>query len=82
VRWTLSTYGDELTQDELDARIALWQEVNLEDRIKLEKMQQALTSRHATSGPLAPEDYEGTIADFHRYLARQLPAMPKIAAVG
>lgn len=81
VRWTLSTYGIELTQDELDTRIALWREVNLEDRIKLEKMQQALTSRHATSGLLASEDYEGTIADFHRYLARQMAVGPKITTV-
>ncbi|MDF1750660.1 MAG: aromatic ring-hydroxylating dioxygenase subunit alpha [Alphaproteobacteria bacterium] len=81
VRWTLSTYGIELTQDELDTRITLWREVNLEDRIKLEKMQQALTSRHATSGHLASEDYEGTIADFHRYLARQMAVGPKITTV-
>ena len=73
VRWTMSTYGDELTQDELETRIALWHEVNREDREKLEKMQRALSSRHAPSGPLAPRDYEGTIWDFYRYLGRQLP---------
>ena len=74
VRWTMSAYGDELTQDELETRIALWHEVNREDREKLEKMQRALSSRHAPSGPLAPRDYEGTIWDFYRYLGRQLPA--------
>ncbi|MEZ0211773.1 MAG: aromatic ring-hydroxylating dioxygenase subunit alpha [Xanthobacteraceae bacterium] len=74
VRWTMSTYGDELTQDELETRIALWHEVNREDRQKLEKMQRALSSRHAPSGPLAPRDYEGTIWDFYRYLGRQMPA--------
>ncbi|WP_428032102.1 aromatic ring-hydroxylating oxygenase subunit alpha [Ancylobacter sp.] len=74
VRWTLSTYADELTQDELEQRIALWHEVNREDREKLEKMQLALTSRHAPSGPLAPRDYEGTIWDFYRYLARRTAA--------
>lgn len=70
VRWTMSTYGDELTQDELEARIALWLEVNREDREKLERMQKALASRHAPSGHLAPRDFEGTIWDFYRYLAR------------
>lgn len=74
VRWTMSTYADELTQDELEERIALWHEVNREDREKLEKMQLALTSRHAPSGPLAPRDYEGTIWDFYRYLARRTDA--------
>ena len=77
VRWTMSTYGDELTQDELEARIALWHEVNREDREKLEKMQRALSSRHAPSGPLAPRDYEGTIWDFYRYLGRQIPISGK-----
>lgn len=73
VRWTMSTYGDELTRDELESRISLWHAVNREDREKLEKMQRALCSRHAPSGPLAPRDYEGTIWDFYRYLGRQLP---------
>lgn len=71
VRWTMSTYGDELTQDELEERIALWLEVNREDREKLERMQKALSSRYAPSGQLAPRDYEGTIWDFYRYLGRQ-----------
>lgn len=73
VRWTMSTYGDELTEDELESRISLWQEVNREDREKLERLQRGLSSRHAPSGLLAPRDYEGTIWDFYRYLGRQLP---------
>ncbi|WP_046869391.1 aromatic ring-hydroxylating oxygenase subunit alpha [Microvirga massiliensis] len=82
VRWTMSTFGDELTKDEIDQRIALWNEVNREDREKLEKMQKALGSRHAPSGPLAPKDYEGTIWDFYRYLARKVapPPVMKLAA--
>jgi phenylpropionate dioxygenase-like ring-hydroxylating dioxygenase large terminal subunit len=74
VRWTMSTYCNELSKDELESRISLWREANREDREKLERMQRALSSRHAPSGPLAPRDYEGTIWDFYRYLARQLPA--------
>ncbi len=69
VRWTMSTYGNELTPGEIEQRVALWNEVNREDREKLEKLQQALRSRFAPSGPLAPVDFEGTIADFYRYLA-------------
>jgi len=76
VRWTMSTYGDDLTNHEIEERIALWNEVNREDREKLEKMQRALGSRHAPCGPLAPTDYEGTIWDFYRYLARKTEPPP------
>lgn len=72
VRWTMSAFGNELTQDELEARIALWLEVNREDREKLERMQKVLVSRHAPSGHLAPHDFEGTIWDFYRYLGRAI----------
>jgi phenylpropionate dioxygenase-like ring-hydroxylating dioxygenase large terminal subunit len=85
VRWTMSTYGDDLTKDEIEQRVALWNEVNREDREKLEKMQKALGSRHAPSGPLAPKDYEGTIWDFYRYLARKAappPVMKFVAGAG
>ncbi len=71
VKWTLSTYGDDLDQDTIAARIKLWDEVNQEDREKLERMQIALGSAHALSGPLAEDDYEGTIRDFQLWLAGQ-----------
>ena len=71
MKWTLSTYGDDLDQDTIAARIALWDEVNQEDREKLERMQIALGSAHALSGPLAEDDYEGTIRDFQLWLAGQ-----------
>lgn len=71
VRWTMSVYGDDLDGDTIAARVALWEEVNREDREKLELMQKALRSRHATGGPLAAADYEGTIRDFTLWLARR-----------
>lgn len=71
VRWTFSTYGDELDDGLLADRIAVWDEVNREDREKLEKMQKALHSRHATGGPLASADYEGTVRDFQRWIAKR-----------
>lgn len=73
VRWTMSTYADELSPEDIQERLALWNEVNREDREKLERMQRGLGSRHAPSGPLSPRDFEGTIWDFYRYLARQIP---------
>ncbi|MCU1717286.1 aromatic ring-hydroxylating oxygenase subunit alpha [Pseudomonas sp. 5P_3.1_Bac2] len=72
VRWTVATYGEELSAAELDERLALWNEVNREDREKLERMQRGLASRHAPSGQLSPADFEGTICDFYRYLSRSL----------
>ena len=69
VKWTLSVYGDDLDDDTIAQRIALWEEVNAEDREKLERLQIALASDHAQSGPLAEDDYEGTIRDFHLWLA-------------
>lgn len=75
VKWTMSTYGDDLDEDTIAGRIKLWEEVNREDREKLERMQVALGSEHALEGPLAGDDYEGTIRDFQTWLAAQdMPA--------
>ena len=71
VRWTMSVYGDDLDEETIKERITLWSKVNREDRDKLERMQKALGSRHAGSGPLAGVDYEGTVKDFLNWLARE-----------
>ena len=71
VKWTMSTYGDDLDYHTINHRIRLWEEVNAEDRDKLERLQQALGSKFAQPGPLAGPDYEGTIRDFHLWLAAQ-----------
>lgn len=81
VRWTMSVHASDLSQDEIDQRIALWNEVNREDREKLERMQKALRSRFAPSGPLAPTDFEGTIWDFYRYLAGRVGSQDKAQSV-
>ncbi|MGB7270264.1 MAG: aromatic ring-hydroxylating dioxygenase subunit alpha [Albidovulum sp.] len=70
VKWTMSAYGDDLDDDTIRQRIALWEEVNTEDREKLERMQGALSSAYAGGGPLAGADYEGTIRDFVIWLAQ------------
>ncbi len=70
VRWTMSFYNNELDQDTINQRIALWEDVNTEDREKLEIMQSAFRSVHATGGPLAGPDYEGTVHDFLLWLAK------------
>jgi len=71
VKWTMSAYGDDLDAETIAARIGLWENVNREDREKLERMQIALGSAHALAGPLAGDDYEGTIRDFQLWLAGQ-----------
>ena len=71
VKWTMSVYGDDLDDATIAQRIALWEEVNREDREKLERMQVALASAHAVPGPLASDDYEGTIRDFQTWLAAE-----------
>lgn len=71
VKWTMSVRGEDLDDETIAQRIALWEEVNREDREKLELMQASLRSGHSLSGPLAGEDYEGTIRDFLLWLAYQ-----------
>ncbi|MEM9913159.1 MAG: aromatic ring-hydroxylating dioxygenase subunit alpha [Pseudomonadota bacterium] len=78
VKWTMSVYLNNLDDDTIQSRIALWEEVNREDREKLERMQIALGSDYALEGPLAGEDYEGTIRDFQIWLAHE---DAKLAAV-
>ena len=74
VRWGMSIYDEQMSAEEIQSRIALWQAINAEDRAKLAKVQYALHSASAVSGPLAPDDYEGTIRDFYSYLASMLLA--------
>lgn len=71
VKWIMSAFGDELDSEAVNQRIALWEEVNREDREKLEIMQTSFTSVFATGGPLAGPDYEGTVHDVLLWLARQ-----------
>ncbi len=72
IRWGVSLYDADLQEVEIQARIALWQLINAEDKAKLAKVQVALKSKYAVAGPLAPDDFEGTIRDFHGYLADKL----------
>ncbi len=72
VRWTMSVYEDDYGEGTICDRIALWSEVNREDREKLEQLQIALKSSKAHAGPLASDEFEGTIRDFHKFLALKI----------
>ncbi len=71
VKWTMSVYDDQLDYAAVKHRITLWEDVNNEDREKLEIMQRGLGSVFASGGPFAGPDYEGTVHDILLWLARQ-----------
>ncbi|MEM8705121.1 MAG: aromatic ring-hydroxylating dioxygenase subunit alpha, partial [Actinomycetota bacterium] len=70
IRWTLSAFRD-CDDEKIQRTIDMWHTLNLEDRSILEVMHRNLQAPSAQdyAGPLADDDREGTIADFHRYLA-------------
>ncbi len=70
IRWTVSAFRD-CPPEVIASTVELWRTINAEDRAVLERLQQNLAapSAQAYAGPLADDDREGTIADFHRYLA-------------
>ena len=72
VRWGIGSIANKPDQAEVDAAIEKWTNINNEDRLKLEVVHRGLRSRRAAPGPLAPENFEGTIADFNRYLRGRL----------
>jgi hypothetical protein len=51
-----------------------------EDRLQLERLSKGLRSRGYVPGPLAPDDFEGTIRDIWQYMMRRLGTPPADAA--
>ena len=71
VRETHVANQQDLNEETIADRIALWEEVNREDREKLERMQIGLASEHSLSSLLAEDDYESTVRDFQLWRAAQ-----------
>lgn len=69
IRWGVAGFK---TDPEVVSYVQLCQAFNKEDRAKRESLQTAQGTRHYTSGPLAPDDLEGTIWDFLQCLAKKL----------
>ena len=71
-RWGFVSFGD--TSDSV--AMAQWKDAvsgaNAEDRAILESLSVGLRSRFLEPSRLAPADYEGTIWDIQRYVARRL----------
>ena len=74
IRWGVTGLEDDPNAQAVADYVALCRSFNGEDKVKLEVLQRALKTRHYDGGPLAPDDYEGTIWDFVQYLARHLKA--------
>jgi lipopolysaccharide biosynthesis regulator YciM len=74
VRWGLSVYDRNLSAGQIDQFVDEWKAINREDHSILARVQVGLRSGNAVAGPLASGDYEGTVIDFHNYLARHLLA--------
>lgn len=65
-------HGDDWADVEVDRAVRLFEETMAEDKAVLIGLQQGLGSKFHAPGPLAPRDMEGTILDFHKYLADRL----------
>jgi len=72
VKWGISVFESELTEKELTERVEKWKEINREDHWILQRLTAGLNSKKFTNGPLALDDYEGTLRDFHQYLRKEL----------
>ena len=72
IRWGVAGLKENPEDPEVIAYVDLCKAFNLEDREKLETLQIAQNTRYYQSGPLAPDDLEGTIWDFLNYMARKL----------
>lgn len=72
IRWGVAGLENEPDSPVVRDYVKLCNDFNAEDRTKLETLQKAQNTRYYQTGPLAPDDYEGTIWDFLHYMAAQL----------
>lgn len=72
IRWGVTGLEDAPDSQKVKDYVALCRSFNAEDKEKLEALQIALGTKYYQGGPLAPDDFEGTIWDFSRYMARKL----------
>lgn len=72
IRWGVTGLEDDPDAQKVKDYVALCRAFNVEDREKLEVLQVSLKTRNYVGGPLAPDDFEGTIWDFTNYMARNV----------
>jgi phenylpropionate dioxygenase-like ring-hydroxylating dioxygenase large terminal subunit len=74
IRWGIALYDANADAAAVARAVELARGYNGEDKVRLERLQRGLASRHAPRSVLAPRDLEGTVWDFYRYLAGVLAA--------
>ena len=74
IRWGVAGLKDDPNDEAVAKYVQLCRDFNIEDREKLETLQDALNTKTYHGGPLAPADFEGTIWDFIRYVGSRLGA--------
>jgi hypothetical protein len=79
IRWGVASTIADRESPVVRDYVALCNEFNAEDRQNLETLQRGLRSRYYAPGPLAPGDFEGTIWDFHGYMASRLAGEVAVA---
>ena len=72
IRWGVCGLKTDPSDPEVIAYVNLCKAFNEEDREKLQTLQLAQRTQFYHSGPLAPDDLEGTIWDFLGYMGRML----------
>jgi choline monooxygenase len=72
IRWGIVGVLSDPESPEVKDYIRRCKEFCAEDQLALERLQMGLKTRYYSTGPLAPDDYEGTVWDITRYVARCL----------
>ncbi|MGY8795219.1 MAG: aromatic ring-hydroxylating oxygenase subunit alpha, partial [Woeseiales bacterium] len=70
IRWGMSALPE--IGDVTDEQREFMNQVNAEDKLKLETLQKGLQSKYFNPGPLSTPDLEGTIHDMYKYMATRL----------
>jgi phenylpropionate dioxygenase-like ring-hydroxylating dioxygenase large terminal subunit len=77
VRWGVLGIADDPQAPVVKDYVRFCKEFCEEDRATLESLQRGLQSHTYVPGPLAPDDFEGTLWDIYQYMARKLGAHEK-----
>lgn len=72
IRWGVTGELSDPNAPEVASYVTFCQAFCEEDRATLERLQQGLKSRYYIPGPLAPDNFEGTIWDLLQFSARHL----------
>ena len=72
IRWGVTGQEDAPDAEAVKAYVDLCRSFNTEDKEKLEILQLTLKTRTYHGGPLAPDDFEGTIWDFIQYIGQKM----------